>query len=150
MIVRQATAADLPALVPLFDRYRQFYGQHADRPRAQAFLAERLLRGESVVFLALDGAQTIGFVQLYASFSSIRTARLVILNDLYVDPAARRTGAGHALVEAAAAYARDQGAAGLILSTAVTNAPAQALYERLGWVRDTDFYAYAFNLPDRP
>jgi len=146
MIVRQATAADLPALVPLFDRYRQFYDQPADPPRAQAFLAERFLRGDSVVLMALDGAEAIGFTQLYPSFSSIRTAPLIILNDLYVDPSARRAGAGQALVEAATAHAKAQGAAGLILSTATTNTPAQALYERLGWVRETGFYEYALTL----
>jgi ribosomal protein S18 acetylase RimI-like enzyme len=146
MIIRQATAADLPALVPLFDGYRQFYGQPADAPRAYAFLAERFLRDESVVLLALDGAQAIGFVQLYPSFSSIRTAPLIILNDLYVDPSARRCGAGQALVDAATTHAKSQGAAGLILSTAVTNTPAQALYERLGWVRDTGFYEYGLSL----
>jgi ribosomal protein S18 acetylase RimI-like enzyme len=146
MIVRRATAADLPALVPLFDRYRQFYGQPTDAPRAYAFLAERFLRDESVVLLAFDGAEAIGFVQLYPSFSSIRTAPLVILNDLYVEPSARRAGAGQALVEAATNHAKGQGACGLILSTAVTNAPAQALYERLGWVRDTGFYEYGLSL----
>jgi ribosomal protein S18 acetylase RimI-like enzyme len=146
MIIRQATAADLPALVPLFDGYRQFYGQPADAPRAYAFLAERFLRDESVVLLALDGAQAIGFVQLYPSFSSIRTAPLIILNDLYVAPTTRRCGAGQALVEAATTHAKSPGAAGLILSTAVTNTPAQALYERLGWVRDTGFYEYGLSL----
>jgi ribosomal protein S18 acetylase RimI-like enzyme len=146
MMVRQATAADLPALVPLFDRYRQFYGQPADPPRAHAFLVERLLRGDSVVFLALDGAQVVGFTQLYPSFSSVRTARLTILNDLYVDPTARRVGVGRALVEVATAHARELGAAGLILSTAVTNTPAQTLYERLGWVRQSGFYEYALSL----
>ena len=146
MRVRQATAVDLPVLVPLFDSYRQFYGQPADAPRAYAFLAERFLRAESVVFLAFDRAQAIGFVQLYPSFSSIRTAPLIILNDLYVAHAARRAGAGQALVEAATAHAKAQGAAGLILSTATTNTPAQALYERLGWMRETGFYEYALTL----
>lgn len=146
MRVRQATAADLPVLVPLFDSYRQFYGQPADAPRAYAFLAERFLRAESVVFLAFDGAEAIGFVQLYPSFSSIRTAPLIILNDLYVDPAARRAGVGQALVEAATAHAREQDACGLVLSTATTNTPAQSLYERLGWVREMGFYEYGFGL----
>lgn len=53
---------------------------------------------------------------------------------------------GQALIEAATAYARGQGSAGLVLSTGVGNTPAQALYERLGWVRETGFYEYGFSL----
>ena len=32
------------------------------------------------------------------------------------------------------------------LSTAITNAPAQRLYEATGWKRDEDFYEYALSL----
>jgi ribosomal protein S18 acetylase RimI-like enzyme len=35
----------------------------------------------------------------------------------------------------------------LMLQTAVTNLPAQRLYEREGWVRDDDFYVYECHLP---
>jgi len=146
VIVRRASVADLPALVPLFDRYRQFYGQPADAPRAYAFLAERFLRAESVVLMAFDGDQAIGFTQLYPSFSSVRTAPLVTLNDLYVDPDRRRLGVGEALVQAAVDHAKGQGAAALVLQTAVANTPAQALYERLGWTRETGFYEYGLGL----
>ena len=118
-LVWRAEARDLPVLVPLFDAYRQFYGQPSDLPRAHAFLAERFVRDESTVFLAEDGGKAVGFVQLYPSFSSTRTAPILILNDLYVAPDARRTGAARALVAAAEAFARAAGAAGLILSTGV-------------------------------
>jgi hypothetical protein len=33
-----------------------------------------------------------------------------------------------------------------MLQTAVTNLPAQRLYEREGWVRDNDFYVYEYQL----
>ena len=135
MQVRQATTRDLAALVPLFDRYRQFYGQPSDEARAGAFLSDRIAHG---------GGAAIGFTQLYPSFSSTRTARLFILNDLYVEAAHRRSGAGRALVEAATDYARAEGAAGLTLSTGVQNTGAQALYEALGWVREERFYEYGF------
>jgi ribosomal protein S18 acetylase RimI-like enzyme len=144
--VRRAEARDLDALVPLFDAYRQFYGQPSDLPRAYAFLAERFLRGQSTVFLAETGARAVGFVQLYPSFSSTRTAPILILNDLYVAPEARRTGAARALLAAAEAFAKADGAAGLILSTGVENRPAQALYEAMGWVRETRFYEYGRSL----
>ncbi len=53
-----------------------------------------------------------------------------------------RQGVGRALMERARSFAQDNGAAGMALSTAVDNGPAQALYESLGWLRDEDFYTY--------
>ena len=69
-----------------------------------------------------------------------------MLNDLFVDPATRRTGAGAALLEAAADYARGVGAVRLVLSTALTNSTAQALYEKSGWKRDAEFCTYQLGL----
>lgn len=146
LVVRRAEARDLDALVPLFDGYRQFYGQPSDPQRARMFLGERLARGDSTVFLAEDDGRAVGFTQLYPSFSSVRTGRLFVLNDLFVTPAARRTGAARALLDAAAAFAKAEGAVGLTLSTGVENRPAQTLYEAMGWVRDTRFYSYGLSL----
>ena len=58
--IRRANAADLDAAAALFDAYRRFYGQAGDLPRARAFLAERIDRGESVVLLAEAGGATLG------------------------------------------------------------------------------------------
>ncbi len=146
MIVRRAKAADLDVLAGLFDRYRQFYGKPSDPERARRFLVERFRHDESVVFLTEAGGAAIGFVQLYPSFSSIGTSRTFILNDLFVEPGQRRTGAGRALVEAATAYAREAGAAGLSLVTGADNAVAQTLYETLGWTRETRFVEYGLSL----
>lgn len=76
----------------------------------------------------------------------MRLVRTWLLNDLFVAPAARGGGVGRALLQAAAAQARVRGAASLSLSTALDNAPAQALYESLGWVRDTRFCEYGLTL----
>jgi GNAT superfamily N-acetyltransferase len=144
--VRQATVADLPLLVPLFDAYRQFYRSPADPQGAKRFLMQRFERNESVVFLAFDGAAVVGFTQLYPSFSSVAMAPIFILNDLFVTPEARGCGAGSALLHAAADYGRTSGAVRLVLSTEVANTTAQSVYERLGWKRDTVFYTYQFGL----
>ncbi len=49
---RRATLDDLDQLVPLFDAYRQFYGQHSDLIVTRQFLNDRLTRNESVVLVA--------------------------------------------------------------------------------------------------
>lgn len=146
LVVRQATVSDLDALVPLFDGYRQFYRQPSEPDRIRQFLKERLEHNQSVIFLALRGGAAIGFTQLYPSFSSGALARIFILNDLFVEPGARQVGAGRALLEAAAGYARLVGALRLILETEVTNMRAQSLYEKLGWKKDTEFYSYQLAL----
>jgi GNAT superfamily N-acetyltransferase len=147
--VSQATVEDLDLLVPLFDAYRQFYRQPSHPERARRFLLERFEHNQSVIFLAFEGAAAIGFTQLYPSFSSGAMARIFILNDLFVIPEARKRGAGSALLRAANEYARRIGALRLVLSTELSNATAQSLYERLGWKRDTAFCVYqlAVNIP---
>jgi ribosomal protein S18 acetylase RimI-like enzyme len=144
---RLAAVSDVERVAPLFDAYRQFYGLAPDPELARQYLAERLSRGESVVLLAERAVGvSLGFVQMYPTFSSLRAARTFILYDLFVDPAARQRGVGRRLMEAAAEEARRRGAVSLVLSTAKTNHRAQRLYESLGWVRDEEFYEYNLRL----
>lgn len=145
--IQRATLQDLDDAAPLFDAYRQFYGRSSDLQLALDFLSARISRSESVVLLARDAeGAALGFVQLFPSFSSVRAAPIFVLNDLFVAPAARRSGVGAQLLRAAAEVARSSGAVRLKFSTAITNPPAQRLYEALGWKRDEDFYEYGLSL----
>jgi len=140
--IRRATLDDLDAIAPLFDAYRRFYHQPGDVDRARDFLRERMLHSESVVLLAQRDGTAAGFTQLYPLFSSARTARLWLLNDLFVAEGARRHGVARALLDAATDFAREQGAAGLMLETMADNAPARALYRAAGWHEDaTQWYS---------
>lgn len=147
-IVRQAGPADVDAVAPLFDAYRQFYHQPSDPALARAFIAERIARSESVIFLAERDGQAVGFVQLYPLFSSTaaRPRRLWLLNDLFVSPSARGGGVARALMDRARRLGEDTGAAGLELATARSNTPAQRLYESLGWRQDELFLRYELGL----
>lgn len=147
IVIVRATIEDAPLIAPLFDGYRQFYKQPSNLEGARHFLTERLEENSSVIFLALQTdekgeQQPCGFTQLYPSFSSVSMKRLWILNDLFVAPEARRSGAGRALLEHARTFAAETQAEGLTLSTAIANYTAQALYESAGWKRDEEFYAY--------
>lgn len=144
--ISRAGPADLDALALLFDAYRQFYGQAADLPRARDWLRSRLRVGESVALLARRAQGIVGFAQLYPMYSSVRTARTWILNDLFVDPAARRRGVARALLDASSAFAREDGAAGIALETMRDNAAARALYRAAGWNEDaTQWYSLSFS-----
>src|SRR5205807_2110984 len=146
--IRRASGADLRTVAELFDGYRQFYGQPADYPLAEAFLRDRLANNESVVFLAVDpeSGAGLGFVQLYPSFSSAAARRVWILNDLFIAPAARRRGIGRALLEAARDHGAQTGARRLVLSTAATNREARALYESYGYKQEDVFLVYKLEL----
>jgi GNAT superfamily N-acetyltransferase len=146
---RPAEARDLDAVSVLFDAYRQFYQKPADLALARRYISERFQRKESVIIIAEDeSGEIIGFTQLYPAFCSVLAAKTFVLYDLFVTPAARGTGAGRALMEAAEAHGRKAGAARLELSTANTNKIGQSLYESCGWVRDTVFYVYQKSLHD--
>jgi ribosomal protein S18 acetylase RimI-like enzyme len=144
--IERAELRHIAEVAPLFDAYRRFYGQ-LDDPRARSFLEERVARHESVVLVARLEAAAVGFCQLYPCFASVSLTRMFVLYDLFVTPEARRCGAAAALLRAAVDYAAGQGAGQLMLQTAVTNLPAQSLYEREGWMRDNDFYVYEYHLP---
>lgn len=144
--IRQAGGDDLDDLAELFDAYRQFYGQAPDIPAAHDFLAERMAREESVVFVAALGPRAVGFTQLYPLFSSVRMRRLWLLNDLFVAGDMRRGGVASALLNAAHEHARASGAAGVMLETGIENRQAQALYAKLGYRRNESTWFYEFPL----
>ncbi len=140
--IRRAALLDIEAVVPLFDAYRMFYGQPSDPQRARDWLRARVEAGESVVLLAERDGAAVGFVQLYPMFTSVGTARTWILNDLYVVAEARRGGVARALLDAAAEFARGDGARSIVLETTRDNEPARALYRNAGWNEDqTQWYS---------
>jgi ribosomal protein S18 acetylase RimI-like enzyme len=139
----RAGLADVHTAAPLFSAYRAFYGQAPDIKAATEFLSTRIARDESIVLLARDDDdRTVGFVQVYPAFSSTTLAPIWILNDLYVDDAARGTGVVDQLLETTATLAREAGCVAVELATQHTNSRAQAVYARHGYVVDSEFLHY--------
>lgn len=143
MPVSAVVADDLADLTRLFAGYLRFYEVPRDEADIAAFLGQRLQRGDSQLLIARDEQGVAqGFVQLYPFQSSLALEPAWLLSDLYVDETARRGGVGEALMNAARVHAEASGACGLQLETAKTNLAGQRLYERLGYVRDEQFYTY--------
>ena len=142
----RADRSHLDPLAALFDGYRQFYRKAPDPAAARAFVAERIEAGDSAIWVAEDDGELVGFTQLYPLFSSVRMRRVWLLNDLYVAPDARRGGVGRTLMEAARQFASDDGAVAIQLATEWDNAAGRALYESLGYERDTEFATYELAL----
>jgi len=144
MRILRATSANLENIANLFNAYRIFYDQESDLAAAEEFLSERFRKNDSVIFIAEDAVRkALGFTQLYPSFSSVSMQRVYILNDLYVTEEARGQGVGEALLEHAKQFTISEGAKVLTLETDIDN-PAQKLYERLGWTKDSAVFHYTW------
>jgi ribosomal protein S18 acetylase RimI-like enzyme len=146
----RADASHLDLIAPLFDAYRVFYRQPSNLAQSRAFIAERIARDESVIFLAQDATgEALGFVQLFPTFSSIDAHRTWLLGDLFTTANARGRGVGTLLMNTARSFAVLSGGKGMVLETATDNFNAQRLYESLGYVRDSGYYTYCLDLQQR-
>lgn len=117
---------------PLFNAYRQFYGQQTNLKEVESFLTDRLTNKESIVFLAYLDTMPIGFVQLYPTFSSVAMKKAFILNDLYVAEYARKQGVAQRLIEHSYEYCIQSDARYITLETSINNIQAQRLYGKVG------------------
>jgi ribosomal protein S18 acetylase RimI-like enzyme len=142
MSIKKAAIVDLDSLAELFDSYRVFYKQESNLEGARAFLKERLLNEDSVVFIAYDESNPVGFVQLYPTFSSVSMKKSWILNDLYVNESARKKGFGEKLIQKAMGLAEETGAKGLSLETGQDNVTAHRLYEKIGFKKESNYFYY--------
>jgi GNAT superfamily N-acetyltransferase len=136
MLVEPATTDDIDVLLPLMRGYCDFYeASPADEglgEMARALIATDEPDGMLLVARAEEGGDAVGFAAVGWKWSSLRAARVAILEDLFVHPDARRTGAGRALITSCAERARSHGAPALLWATAHDNTKAQALYDSLG------------------
>jgi GNAT superfamily N-acetyltransferase len=126
-------------LVPMIAAYQGFYEAEdirADRNREffRRFIAPS---DDGMLIGAWRADQLVGYTCLYWHFSSTKAVETVLMNDLYVDAKARGEGVGLALIEAAAAVARERGSPILEWSTAPDNSTAQRLYDSTGAEKST-------------
>jgi GNAT superfamily N-acetyltransferase len=130
---------DLGALLPLMHAYSDFY--EVDPPDEALVAMSRALIAdpdrEGIQLLARDdNGDAVGFATVFWSWSTLRAARIGVMNDLYVASIARGQGVAEALIEACREQARERGAATLGWQTAKDNLRAQAVYERIGAKRE--------------
>ena len=94
MTIVHAQLEHLNDVAPLFDGYRVFYKQDSNVDAAKAFLKERLMAQDSVIYIAYLEGKAVGFTQLYKLFSSVSMEVMYLLNDLYVTADGRNQGVG--------------------------------------------------------
>ena len=99
----------------------------------------------SRVWLAVGAGHAVGLAtaHLYAPAPTFRPVPLVHVDDLYVAPAARGSGVGRRLLDAARAWGRAEGAQHLQAGVLTANAGARAFWTREGGAD----YAVTVTLP---
>jgi GNAT superfamily N-acetyltransferase len=138
LTIEAVTASDLPELMPMMRSYCDFYRVDPPDDRLLA-LANALIENpdEGLQLIARGDGTPLGFATIYWSWQTLYAARVGVLNDLYVESAARGTGTGRALIDRGLALCRDRGAEKLVWETAPDNATAQRLYDGIGAAKST-------------
>ena len=109
---------------PVEDGYQWFFSREIKRKEALILVAER---DDAIIGYAYATLESRNWNDLLDAYGK--------LNDLYVDPGARRTGAGRALVTEVFAALRARGAPRVVLLSAWKNPDAHAFFEALGFRR---------------
>jgi GNAT superfamily N-acetyltransferase len=140
MAVREAREADLDALAPLLRGYTDFYESDPSDAGLEAMARDAIAAPEDRAFLlvAVDGDdEPVGFAFNQWKWSSLRGARVVVMDDLFVAESARGNGHADALIEAVAEVASRHGAPIVSWFTLPDNKRAHAVYDRVGGKAET-------------
>ena len=140
MAIREATEADLPALMPLLRGYCDFYESNPPDAGLEAMARDVIGAPEDRAFLLVstdERDEVVGFALNQWKWSSLAGARVVTLDDLFVAESARGGGHADALIEAVADVARRHGAPKVHWFTMPDNKRAHAVYDRVGGSAET-------------
>jgi GNAT superfamily N-acetyltransferase len=137
--ISSAGTEDLGELLPLMRGYADFY-EVTPTDEQLLSLSRTLIEApetEGVQFIARDGAgHAIGFATVFWLWSTLSASRVGLMNDLFVAPEGRGSGAADALIERCRVACLERGATRLTWQTAKDNARAQAVYDRIGGHRE--------------
>ena len=138
MTIERVTKTDLTELLPLMRAYCDFY-EVAPSDDALLSLSRALLADperEGIQLLARIEGRAVGFATIFWSWATTSAERIGVMNDLFVAPEARGTGLAAALIEACRAECAARGARKLTWQTALDNAAAIKVYDRVGATRE--------------
>ncbi|WP_433083694.1 N-acetyltransferase family protein [Dactylosporangium sp. CA-052675] len=142
-MIRPATPDDVPALVKMVYELAEFERARDECHLTEAQLHAALFGPSPAVFchVAEDGGEVLGMALWFLTYSTWEGVHGVYLEDLYVRPGARGTGAGKALVAALAAVCVAHGYRRLEWAVLDWN-PAREFYDRLGAGPKHDWVPY--------
>jgi GNAT superfamily N-acetyltransferase len=137
MHITPATEADLPALSRLLSLLFTQEAEFTPDPSAQLRGLQQILNRPALgtLLVAREGTMVLGMVNLLYTVSTALGAPVALLEDVVVTPAARGTGVGTQLLQAAVAQAHTQGCRRITLLTDASNHAARRFYQRHGFTQ---------------
>ncbi|GMG83363.1 GNAT family N-acetyltransferase [Paralimibaculum aggregatum] len=143
MQIRRLTAADEAEWRRLWHGYLAFYETELPEEVYATSFARLLCEAEGDYqgFVAEQDGRLVGLVHYIYHRHGWRIEKVVYLQDLYVDPEIRGTGAGRALIEAVYAAADAAGCPSVYWLTQDFNHTARKLYDRVATL--TPFIKYS-------
>jgi GNAT superfamily N-acetyltransferase len=142
--VRRLAEGDLEAWQALWRAYLHFYRSSDEVTEEVSAATFAKLAGGRDGYLGLvaedGGGRVVGIANLVFHPSTWSTAPYCYLEDLYVDPSARGSGAAAGLIEAVYREADSRGATRTYWETQEFNSPARSLYDKVA--HRTSFIIY--------
>ena len=139
LTIRKAVPADVPAVLRLIIALA-IYEREPDAVEAtEESLAKTLFGPDPTVwvFVAEQDGEIIGIALWFLTFSTWTGRQSIYLEDLFVVPEARGSGAGRALFQALAREAKARDCARIDWAVLDWNEDARAFYRRLGGFHST-------------
>lgn len=123
----------LRSLLDAPDAFGSTYGEESSQTERswRDWAAGRWRGGAAAVYLGRDDDERPMATITVAEYEAEPGSAYVYA--MWVAPDARRSGVGHDLIDAAAAWARGRGCHRLVLSVTETNAAARSFYEAVGF-----------------
>jgi GNAT superfamily N-acetyltransferase len=134
--VQKIEDESLDAALYLLGRFFDEEGFSAPAGEMRATLHAMVTGSGSAVFLGWHGAEAVGVATVTTSVG-IEYGRAAELEDLYVLPAARKSGVASALIDAARQWCRAQGCTALLVTVTQEGEAAHGLtdfYQRHGFL----------------
>lgn len=148
ILVRAPQAPDEPAWRRLWAAYLDFYAMTVP-PEATEHTWSRILDPAGPMFgrVAVLESAMVGFTICVVHEGTWSVNPTCYLEDLFVDPAARRAGLGRALLDDLVALGGQNGWSSLYWHTRADNTPARKLYDR--YIQADDFVRYRLAFPPK-
>ena len=146
IVVNPITRQDRERWAELWRGYLDFYETRLP-PETYDHIWRQLIAADGPVHglgARQDGATAplVGIVHYLFHAHAWTTKEVCYLQDLFVDPAARRGGVGRRLIEAVAVAACERGCHRLYWTTKEDNAAARSLYDRIARFNGSIRYDY--------
>lgn len=128
---------DVLALLPMVELYWDFEGIPGFRDDRVSLALERLIEapGLGSVWVAIEGDIAVGYLLAVYVFSLEHQGLTAEIDELFVLPACRESGAGAGLLRAAEAESLRVGCTNISLQLATSNDAARHFYSRRGYER---------------